>query len=177
MFINPKEAIEKGWLKYPEWMTEEHREKCIQPNAIDVTLDKLFKPMSFHLTYIGEDRRIARPVVEMQPENGVYNLTPGVYDILSDFFISVPEGVCAYFVTRSTVNRAGAFIQSGLYDQGFSNNCGFMLYNILGNIQIQQHTRIAQLILAESESAGKMYNSIYNGNVGQHWSTISQGEK
>ena len=37
MFVNPKKAIEKGWI------TGIKDEKQIQPNAIDITADKMFE--------------------------------------------------------------------------------------------------------------------------------------
>ena len=36
MFINPKQAIENGWIRNV-------KEDWIQPNAIDISADKLFQ--------------------------------------------------------------------------------------------------------------------------------------
>ena len=46
---------------------------------------------------------------------------------MSDFFVTVPAGLAAFLIVRSTLNRNGIFITSGLYDQGFSNNIGFVM--------------------------------------------------
>ncbi len=28
MYINPKQALAEGWIKFPDWMDEDSRAKC-----------------------------------------------------------------------------------------------------------------------------------------------------
>lgn len=181
MFINPKHAIQEGWVKFPEWMSEDFKQKCIQPNALDFTVDHVFSISPDTTFMISEDSKTMRkqekehtltyPGADWPDGRGhdYWRLNQGCYDAMSDFYVTVPEGVAAHLITRSTFNRNGVFIQSGLYDSGFKGNCGFVIYNMGGVTEIQPHTRIGQLIFTTSEDSGKLYAGGYNTEAGQHW--------
>lgn len=177
MFINPKTAIEKGWIKYPDWMTDEQKEKCVQPNALDVTADRLFKPNDAQFI-LSEKQKQMKGSEEITPnvklhDELFWSIPPNSFvDVMSDFFIDVPPGVAAYFIVRSSLNRNGLYVTSGLYDQGFKNYCGFILHNRGNEALLAPHTRIAQLCFVHSEDSGKMYNGVYNQQTGEHWSGI-----
>lgn len=183
MFINPNHAIAEGWVKFPEWMSEEFQQKCIQPNALDFTVDHVFNIANTDTFMISEDNKKMRSQVMIAPHQyydkewpetegpQYWQLTPGCYDAMSDFYVTVPEGIAAHLITRSTFNRNGVFIQSGLYDSGFKGNCGFVIYNMGGNTEIAPHTRIGQLIFTKSEPSGVVYAGGYNTEAGQHWTT------
>ena len=174
MFINPKVAIEKGWVKFPDWMNEGQRNRCIQPNALDFTLDKLFTIKASNTFSISEDSKTMRGGDPTPLSTGVdgtpaWMLAPKeCYDGMSDFYVDVPEGVAAMLVTRSTFNRNGVFIQSGLYDSGYRGACGYVIYNMGGAAFIAPNTRIGQLIFIESENA-LMYAGGYNHKEGTHY--------
>lgn len=168
MFINPKTAIEKGWVKFPDWMPEDFQQKCIQPNALDFTVDTIYN-IGDDTFRISESSKTMRSQHYLDVVDGNYMLSKGCYDAMSDFYVSVPEGVAAWLITRSTFNRNGVFIQSGLYDSGFKGNCGFVIYNTRGVAMIEPHTRIGQLIFVKSEDSGIMYAGGYNTEAGQHW--------
>lgn len=175
MFINPKTAIAEGWLKFPEWMSDEFKEKCVQPNAIDVTIDRAFiQDVSSHIGFeLSEHHKVMIPQQELAPLDGVFIIPPGgLVDVMSDFFVTVPVGMVASFIVRSTLNRNGLFITNGLYDQGFSNYCGMVLHNRSTlPAQIHKHTRIGQLYFVTAEDSGLMYNGVYNNNKHGHWSS------
>ena len=176
MFVNPREAIEQGWIKFPDHFTEADKEKCIQPNAIDFTVDRLFQIAPAGVFVISEDLKIMKNQTEMyatpQPlihEQSGWVLSGGAFDFLSDFYIKVPDGVAAYLVPRSTFVRNGVTVTSGLYDTGFEGNVGGVIF-CNGNVAaIGKGTRIGQLIFVRSDTSGKTYAGGYNGAVGQHW--------
>ena len=92
-----------------------------------------------------------------------------MYDGMSDFFVSVPEGVACMLINRSSFNRAGVHLNSGLYDSSFQGNIGFTLFNRSQHIvYTQPNTRIGQIIFVHSESVGE-YSGGYNTQNGQHW--------
>lgn len=183
MFISPLTAIEKGWIKFPDWMSEEQKQKCIGPNAIDITVDSIYSVDKSSRFIISDSHRIMRktnkiipnimkraPEFSMFDDNAMWQLDMGCYDAMSDFHVDIPDGFAALIVPRSTFNRNGTFIMSGLYDSGFRNACGYMIYNLCGSMLLAEHTRIGQIIFTDSETSGKLYDGIYNGNKGQHWS-------
>ena len=64
-------------------------------------------------------------------------------------------------IARSTLNRNGIFITSGLYDSGFENYIGGVMHVRCGPARIERGTRIAQFIYVEAETAS-MYEGQYN---------------
>jgi deoxycytidine triphosphate deaminase len=168
MFINPKQAIIEQWITFPEWMDDKQREKCIQPNAIDFTLDQVRSIDSFSVFKISETEKIMRDTALLPSESGWALTKNYVYDGMSDFYINVPENVAAFLIIRSSFNRNGLFIQSGLYDSGYKGHIGFVIYNMGGVAYIDPHTRIGQVIFVKSENA-TMYAGGWNHEQGTHY--------
>jgi deoxycytidine triphosphate deaminase len=176
MIINPATVIENKWIEFPDWMTEETITDCIQPNAIDFTLDRLFR--------CGNTARQPYEIARTSKTMPTYEecvadignrwaLQAGyLYDGMSDFKIHVPEHVAVTLIVRSTLNRCGVQLNAGLYDQGFSNNIGFMLYPFATNsVMIERGTRVGQVVFHEAMSDGNMYTGSYSKpQDGQHWS-------
>lgn len=176
MIINPKVAIEQGWIKN----VPEH---CLQPNAIDFTLDRLFTidvKQPFILIEGSDGKAIDKKMrsnFELVPDalakdmhsTPLWLLEEGVYDGMSDMYVDLPEGVAARLIIRSTFNRNGCLLSSGLYDSGFKGNIGFALH-IKGQATVGKGTRVGQIIFEKSEDSGIMYAGGYNTDDGKHWS-------
>ena len=173
MFINPKTAVENGWVSGIV-----NPDVQIQPNAIDFTLDQLFT-ISDDSFIIGEDGKQMRGGERTLP-TGSWNGTEvrdywvlggnKVYDGMSDVYVDLPEGVAAMLIIRSTFNRNGMFLTSGLYDSGFKGHLGFAIHNrSKGVALIEPHTRVGQVIFVASDSAG-MYAGGWNHEQGTHYS-------
>lgn len=172
MYLNPNTAIENGWIKFPEWMSEADQAKCIQPNAIDITIDTVYQPDPVGSFMLSEDSKQMIKQTEQYPDSDGYFVIPAhsFVDVMSDFFITVPPGMVATFIVRSSLNRNGIFITNGLYDQGFSNNCGLILHNRHSTpAKIKHQTRIGQLCFITAQDSGMLYEGSYNNNKGQHW--------
>lgn len=188
MYIDPNYAIEQGWIKFPSWMDDEYKAKCIQPNAIDVTADVLRISNYASSFVLSEQTKQMRQFTELRPRlisQDLDNDPPQQYwhipadtvvDVQSDFFVDIPSGVAAFLIVRSTLNRNGLFVTSGLYDQGFNNYIGFMLHNRGNFAYLAPHTRVAQCVFVRAEDSGKMYQGTYNNNVGQHWTSLDKQE-
>lgn len=172
MFINPHIAIEEGWIKGIK-----NPDTQVQPNAIDFTLDKLFTISEHNKFLIHTDQTTQKEIKQMRGGNEIspndgrghpyrfWNLEPRTsYDILSDVYVEVPEGVAAMLVTRSTFVRNGLFVVSGLYDSGFKGHVGCVLHNLSGAATIEQGTRVGQVIFVKSESA-HLYAGGYNHEI------------
>ena len=170
MFINPTVAIDNGWIKGDFTCNN------VQPNAIDFTLDKLFTINQGNVFRIDEDGKEMRGGQEVSPtsdprfDKEYWTLhAKNCYDGMSDFYVDIPEGVAAMLIIRSTFNRNGIFITSGLYDSGFQGHCGFAIHNNSGIAHVAPNTRIGQIIFVESNSAS-MYNGSWNHKDGSHYS-------
>ena len=87
-------------------------------------------------------------------------------DGLSDVYCDLPEGVAAMLWIRSTLARNRIVLTSGLYDSGFRGHVGFLLHNLSRTAAfIGEGTRVGQLILVQSDSAG-LYEGGYNHEQG-----------
>ncbi len=187
MLLSPQTAIENGWITFPDHFTPQDIANSIQPNAIDFTLDRVFAviPTSgasgTSKAQIFTDSKYLYSYSEYLPD---YDTTPKgrsvevwsldasqIYDGMSSFTVKVPESVACTLIVRSTFNRSGLQLNAGLYDQGFNNNIGFMLYPHLP-IVIEKGTRIGQIMFHAAHSDGQLYNGSYSvPQNGNHWST------
>lgn len=100
-------------------------------------------------------------------DQGMWQLSRGnCYDALSDVYLNLPEGIaCLPVIQRSTFNRNGVTISSGLYDAGFCGHAGFLIHNQYRACQIGPGTRIGQIAFVESQSVG-LYSGGYNHEEG-----------
>jgi deoxycytidine triphosphate deaminase len=178
MFINPKTAIQEGWVTFPAWMTEAQRAKCIQPNALDITADRIFEIVPGAVpAHLSEETKSFHTLAELIPdEHGFVTLYGGCsYDVMSDFYVNVPDVAAGTLTIRSTANRAGMALNSGIWDSGFTGNLGFVMHNRIGcgRFKLKLHTRVCQLAFMSSDSAGT-YAGGYNHAAGTHWSEKQQ---
>ncbi len=74
--------------------------------------------------------------------------------------IRVGEGEAGWVITRSTLNRNGCYITSGLYDSGYHGVMAGVLHITIGDVRIKKGTRIGQYISFEAEAL-KLYDGDY----------------
>lgn len=132
----------------------------VQPNAVDLRLDKIFS-ISNDVFEISEQLKKHRKTTEMLPdEHGDFYLVPGTYEIVMENIITVGEGEAGWVITRSTLNRNGVYITSGLYDSGYNGVMAGALHVKCGPVRIRQGTRVGQFLLFKSETL-KLYSGDY----------------
>lgn len=181
MLHNPNDLINKKVISGPI---------SIQPNAIDFTLDDLYL-IEPSLSYISNNKALIQHKTRIKvslvtPESlrdshafgnagEEPNLTAGwflapnsSYDGTSNVYVEVPEGMAAFLVVRSTLNRNAIVLTSGLYDSGFKGHIGFTIHTKSGNTFIEKGTYVGQIMFIASDNAGT-YAGGYNTEVGQHW--------
>lgn len=190
MIINPLTAIENGWVAHPSCNSVDdwRKFKFLSPNAIDFTIDRLFSisPLPF---FLSEDDKVMRGGGEIEPSTqyirrpsndnpthlDVHEIiawelqgqTP--YDGTSHLFVKVPENVIAITIIRSTLNRNGVFLTSGIFDQGFEGHLGFVIHNTSrGKAYFTPGTRVGQ-VRFEVANGSHMYEGKYNHSPGSHW--------
>ena len=95
----------------------------------------------------------------LELKNDEYILEPfKTFDILFNEYVKIPKDMCALIITRSSLNRMGAFVLSGVYDSGFENKIGCILRTHSTKIITEKDTRIAQIVFFKADS-----DSLYNG--------------
>jgi deoxycytidine triphosphate deaminase len=75
--------------------------------------------------------------------------------------IEVGEGEAGWVITRSTLNRNGVFLTSGLYDSGYHGVMAGVMHVTCGPMKIKPGTRIGQYLSFDSEALSK-----YDGSYG-----------
>ena len=175
MIISPKKAIDLGWITN----VPSH---CIQPNAIDFTVDRVFHIDQHSCFRLVEDKHTGQTInkvmaaqMEILPTNLIYSspssgalvfegwrlLPSSVYDIMSNMYVSLPPGIAARLIIRSTANRSGCLLSSGLYDSGFKGNCGFTLHTYTLT-ELSCGVRIGQIIFEASEFESLLKRVVYS---------------
>ena len=133
-----------------------------QPNAVDLRLDRVYK-IKEELFEISNDSKEHRGTeYEIQPgRDGVFFLEPGHYEVVMENIIHVGEGEAGWVITRSTLNRNGLFLTSGLYDSGYHGVMAGVLHVTIGPARIKKGTRIGQYLSFDAENL-----STYDGDYG-----------
>ena len=133
----------------------------VQPNAVDLRLGKVFK-IKNETFALSEDYKVHRGSEELLPnEDGFWTLEPGTYEVVMENIIEIGEGEAGWVITRSTLNRNGVFLTSGLYDSGYHGVMAGAMHVTTGPLTIRKNTRIGQFLLFKAESLHK-----YDGSYG-----------
>lgn len=132
-----------------------------QPNAVDLRLARVYK-ISDSVFEVSNEHKKHRGSTEIDPDQeGYYNLEPGSYEVVMENIIHVGPNEAGWVITRSTLNRNGCFLTSGLYDSGYHGVMAGVLHVTIGPARIKQGTRIGQYLSFDSESL-----SSYDGDYG-----------
>ena len=132
----------------------------VQPNAIDLRVDKIFRSYS-QVFLISEKEKQHRESKEIKPVDGWWRLDPGSYEIIMQGTVSIGEDEAGWVITRSSLNRNGCFITSGLYDSGYEGVMAGVLHVNNGPIMIKHGTRVGQFLLFKAEALNQ-----YDGDYG-----------
>lgn len=133
----------------------------VQPNAVDLRLGKVFKINNAVFT-IDEDQKIHRGSTPLLVDHdGYYTLKEGSYEVIMENTIEVGPDEAGFVITRSTLNRNGCFLTSGLYDTGYAGVMAGVLHVGCGTMRIKPGTRIGQYLNWKAEALSK-----YDGDYG-----------
>lgn len=75
--------------------------------------------------------------------------------------VEVPENMAGMIYPRSSLNRMGCLITSGIYDPGFNNRIGAMARTFQCDIELKKWDRVATILFFWADAASK-YNGQYN---------------
>ena len=144
----------------PDFLTNV-QEGDSQPNAVDLRVQDVFKLNDSEFRLEGDSKTHRGSEKILIDEFGNWNLQPGVYEIVMENIVKIPEGYAGWVITRSTLNRNGLFLTSGLYDSGYKGVMAGALHVNCGGAYIVPGTRLGQFILFKAESLNQ-----YDGSYG-----------
>lgn len=134
----------------------------VQPNAVDLRLGQVYKINNslFEISNEHKKHRGTEYELKTDPE-GYFNLEPGDYEVVMENIIHVGENEAGWVITRSTLNRNGLFLTSGLYDSGYHGVMAGVLHVGVGHARIKKGTRIGQYLSFNAEALHS-----YDGDYG-----------
>lgn len=136
-------------------------DEAVQPNAVDLTLGKVFRIKNDLFVIDANNNKQHRGVEEIQPdEDGFFYLEPGSYEAVAQETVAVGEDEAGYIIGRSSLNRNNILIRSCLYDSGYNGVCAFVMTIGSGPVKIQKGTRFGQYVSWKAEAL-KSYNGSY----------------
>lgn len=140
------------------------RDEDIQPNAVDLRVDKIFKiTEDVFILSDPQNKKVHRRTHEVKTlyDTNWWRLYPGTYEIVMENIINVGPDEAGWVITRSTLNRNGCFITSGLYDSGYHGVMAGALHVTNGPVEIERGTRVGQFLLFKAQALSK-----YEGSYG-----------
>ena len=85
----------------------------------------------------------------------------GHYEVIMENKISVGGDEAGFVITRSTLNRNGVFLTSGLYDTGYEGVMAAVMHVTCGPMKIAPGTRVGQYLSFDAEALHE-----YDGSYG-----------
>lgn len=138
-------------------------EKCVQPDAVDLRVGKIYKIDENSMATLTEHSKTHAVRHEVLPnEDNMYVLTRGAYVVEFDHRIEVGVDECGWVVSRSTLMRNGVYLHSCLYDSGY---VGPMIsgLNVVGvdTFLLEAHARIGQYVCTKVDGVQHQYDGSY----------------
>jgi len=135
-------------------------ESDVQPNAVDLRLGKVYR-IRDEIFEITNHSKTHRGSDEIKPDTeGFFYLIPGSYEVIMKNTIHVGPNEAGWVITRSTLNRNGVFLTSGLYDSGYNGVMAGVMHVTCGPARIKKGTRIGQYLSFDAETL-KLYDGDY----------------
>ena len=139
-----------------------------QPNAVDLRLDKVFKIKNDYFQISNDEKKHRGTEYEIKPsQDGYFTLEPGHYEVVMENIINVGKNEAGWVITRSTLNRNGLFLTSGLYDSGYHGTMAAVLHVTIGAARIKKGTRIGQYLSFDAEMLHEYDGSYGFDNTGR----------
>jgi dUTP pyrophosphatase len=141
-------------------------ETQLQPNGFDLTLFGIHRYEGRGILAVDNAGRRLPSLAELPfQEDDFADLEPGIYHVLYNEAVHLPNDLMALARPRSSLNRSGVTIHSAVWDAGYSGRSTSLLavLNPAG-FRVQRNARVLQLVffsLARADESG--YRGVYQG--------------
>lgn len=136
----------------------------IQPNGVDLTLDRVQEPLDAgRITRGGKTvgKRQAVASAEINDEGEIFYLPPSEYIVRYGEVVRIPAGHVGFVYPRSSLLRNGCMLHTAVWDAGYEGR-GEGLLVVHHDIELEREARIGQLVLAEAGHTDT-YDGTYQG--------------
>lgn len=141
----------------------------LTPNGFDLTAGAIFEfadcgalDFSNKERVISEGKEVLPQKQNPQDKFGWWNLKRGAYKVRTNEIINLPRDLIGIAFSRTSLLRAGAFTQHGVWDAGFRGKSEFILVveNPKG-LRLKQNARLVQIVFMSINETEKGYEGIY----------------
>ncbi|MFD1512683.1 deoxyuridine 5'-triphosphate nucleotidohydrolase [Halomarina rubra] len=139
------------------------RERQVQPNGLDLTLEAVFEQVEPGRVARGGKSVGERERVEALsgPDDTVYRLSPGAYVVRYEQVIRIPDDHVGFVYPRSSLLRNSAMLNTAVWDAGYEGR-GEGLLQVGHELELEAGARIAQLVFARADHE-ETYDGDYQG--------------
>lgn len=147
-----------------------HLETQLQPNGFDITVGEIHRITgSGKLDFSNSERQIpeSEPIEpekkSQEDEYGWWALDPGVYKIVMNERVDIPNDLTGFAFPRSSLLRMGATTENAVWDSGYTGTGEFLLRveNPEG-IEIKENARVNQIVFLEMDEVEEGYQGRYH---------------
>lgn len=138
----------------------------VQPNGIDLTLREVSRYLGPGTIGVSNDDRVLPDLEPIQfDEQDWVHLQPGIYHIVYNEIVNIPESLMALGRPRSSLGRCGVTIHTAVWDAGYSGRSTSLL-SVLNpeGFRVQRDARVMQLVFfGMSQAPVEGYAGRYQG--------------
>lgn len=141
-------------------------DRQLQPNGVDVRIDRVFKLTSPALLGASDTLREPAAREEIIPDrDGWWELHQGSYVIVVKERVNLPSDLMALARPRSTLLRSGVAIHTAVWDAGYTGRSEALLTVLNGRgFRVQRGARVMQLVFMRLEQPARQgYAGKYQG--------------
>lgn len=163
-----EKAVENGLVK--DYI---HLETQLQPNGFDVTVAEIHEfGGSGKLDFSNSEREIpdSEPIEpekkDEEDDYGWWSLDPGVYKVVMNEKVDIPDNLVGIAFPRSSLLRMGCTTENAYWDAGYTGGGAFVLkVENQDGVEIKENARINQIGFIEVDETEEGYSGIYGGEA------------
>jgi dUTP pyrophosphatase len=153
-----KEYIKKGLLVQDLIDKKVQIQQC----GVDITAGKVFGLKGTGVLDFSNEKRKLPEYKEIEPENDSWHLNPGVYHLVMNERIVLPNNIAGLLLPRSSALTCGLEVHTAVWDPGYTGR-SFIHASVVRDIILYKNARVAQMIFFMLAKPTKPYDGKYKG--------------
>jgi len=135
----------------------------INPCGVDIGASSVERIEDASVAFIDGDRReLDTKTANCKPQGGMFVLRRGVYIIHLNVAVRIPVNAIGLSLPRSTLNRVGVIkSETAVFDPGYEGFGVQTVYIPIKELRIAENERWFQLMVADAEKTGQIYEGRY----------------
>ncbi|WNY25717.1 deoxyuridine 5'-triphosphate nucleotidohydrolase [Methanolapillus millepedarum] len=136
----------------------------IQPNGFEMTVREIYELSGAGaVDFDNSKRKTPSKNALAFGSDGWIHLSPGIYSVVLNEVVNIPNDIAAIALHRSSLVRSGVMLGTAVWDAGYRgrSECLMVVHNPAG-FDIRQNARIMQLLFYRlGTGVENLYNGVY----------------